>query len=59
MNLMKYNLQILTDLANDWIQVTSLAVSHSNHYTRMFYVLLWDYKLNPIHAWVILSNLSN
>ena len=54
MILMKYNLQILTDLANDWIQVTRLA----NHYTRMFCVLLWNYKLNPIHARVILSNLS-
>ena len=38
---------------------TCLAVSHYNHYTRMFSVFLWDRKLILIHAFLILSNSSN
>ena len=30
--------------AKDWTQVACLAVSYSNHYTRMFAVFVWDYK---------------
>ena len=28
-------------MARDWTQIICLAVSHSNHYTRMFSVLVW------------------
>ena len=43
----------------DWSQINCLTVSLSNHYTRMFSVLVWDCKWILVHAWMILSNLSN
>ena len=44
MNSMKYNLQKLIELDKDWTQITNPAVNHSNHYTRKFSILVWDYK---------------
>ena len=35
------NKKKIRDLTMNWTQVTCLAVSHSNHYTRMFSVLVW------------------
>ena len=43
----------------DWAQVTCITVSHSNHYTKVFSLLVWHCKWSLIHTWVILSNLSN
>ena len=31
----------IIDLTKDWTQNACLAVNHSNHYTRMFSVLVW------------------
>ena len=45
-------------LTKDWIQITRLAVSHSNQYTKFFLIFVM-LLLNAIHAWVILSNSSN
>ena len=45
----------LTDLAKDWTQVTCLAISHSNHYTRLFSMVEGGCKWILIHACVILS----
>ena len=40
------------DLTRDWTQVACLAVSHSNHYTRMFPVLVWGYNwIQFIFGW--------
>ena len=49
----------MRDLTKDWTQVTCLVVSHSNHYTRMFSVLVWDCKWILIYAQVISSNSSH
>ena len=49
----------MKDSAKHWTQVVWLAVIHSNHYTRMFSVLVWDCKWILIHVWVILANLTN
>ena len=45
---------ILFDLNPD-----RLAVSHSNHYIRMFSVPAWGCTLDPIHTSMSLSNSSN
>ena len=47
------------DLAKHWPQIAYLADSHSNHYTRMISVLVWDCKWILIYALVILSNSPN
>ena len=50
------NLQKIGDLTKDWDQITCLAATHSNHYTRMYTVLMWGCNWILL---VILSNLSN
>ena len=47
------------NFAKDWTQAASLAVNHSNHYTRMFSVFVGDCKLIIIYTWLIISNSSN
>ena len=44
--------QKFRDLTRNWTQIACLAVNHSNHYTRMFSVLVWgcDWTLF-IHGW--------
>ena len=44
-------------MTRDWIQVGSIVVKHSCHYTKVFCVLLLDGILSLIHPRVILSNL--
>ena len=40
------------DLTRTWTQITCLAVSHSNRYTRMFSKLLWDCNwVLFMHGW--------
>ena len=42
------------DFTRDWTHIACLAVSHSNHYTRMFSLLLWGCRSNWIlfmHQW--------
>ena len=39
--------------------IACVTVRHINHYTRMFFVLVWGCYWFPFFAWVILSNLSN
>ena len=42
----------IRDLTKDWTQIPCLAVIHSNHYTSMFSVLVWDYKwILSMHGW--------
>ena len=55
----KIKLTKIPDLTMDWSRIGCLRVRHLNHYTRMFSVLVWRLLLNPIHAWVIVSNSSN
>ena len=43
----------------DWTQVSCTTVIHANHYTKLSSVLVWNYKLLLIHAWVTLSKSSN
>ena len=53
MNSTKYNLQKFRDLTEDWTQTACLAVSHSDHYTRMFFALVWGCKwIMFIHGWI-------
>ena len=41
-----------TDLTRDWTQIACLAVSHSNHYTRMLFVLVWGCNwILFMHGW--------
>ena len=47
------NYKKFRDLTTDWTLIACLAVNHSSHYTSVRLLL------NSIHAWVILSNLSN
>ena len=45
--------QKLRYLIKDWIKITCLAVSHSNHYIRVFSVLVWDCNVILfMHVWV-------
>ena len=40
------------DLTRDWTKLTFLAISQSNHYTRMFSVLVWGLNwIWFIHVW--------
>ena len=45
-------IKIIRDLVRDWTQIICLIVSHSNHYTRMFSVLLWGCNwMLFMHGW--------
>ena len=40
------------DLTRDWTQITCLSVSHSNHYARMFFMLVEGcYWILFMHGW--------
>ena len=40
------------DLTKDWTQIAWLTISHPNHYTRMFFVLMWGcYWILFMHGW--------
>ena len=45
--------------ARDWTQMACLVVSHSDHYTRMFSVLVWECNWILNFQRVVLSNSSN
>ena len=46
------------DLTKDWAQITYLAVSHSDHYIRMFSVLVWGcIWILFMHRWFCLIHL--
>ena len=48
----KKNLSKIQRLAKDWLQISCLAVSHSNHYTRMFCMPVWCCnRILFIHGW--------
>ena len=47
------NYKKIQRLTRDWVQIACLAIRHSNHYTRMFSVLVWGCNLSNS------SNLSN
>ena len=48
----------LIHLTRDWTQITCLAVSHSNHYTRMFSMLVWGCNwILFMHRWFCLIRL--
>ena len=56
------NLQKFWDLSRDWTQIVCLAVSHFNHYIRVFCVLLWGWNwILFVHGLfcLFLSNSSN
>ena len=57
--LIRWTQKKIRDLTQGWTHIACLAVSHSNHYTRMFSVLVWECNWILILAWVILSNWFN